>query len=164
MADVLKYGWAYGGKQGQEMAVGNAQSFYRTGGAFVTASNISQAVTVMNLCTASTDGVVGWAEVPRAAVPGIVDWWTSPADSNADDKIHVITDPTAVYALPVDESAASLGLGNIGMYAGLVVSASIQYAYAQVVVATTNKQLFVVDVDVAEKIMYVRINPGHDLV
>jgi hypothetical protein len=112
MADVLKYGWAYGGKQGQEMKCARMQYFNRLGGAFVTASG---ATGVVKLTTASTDVIVGWAEVPRAAVPGIVDYWISDTTVGK-DKIHVITDPSAVYCLPADESVGSVTASLIGRF------------------------------------------------
>jgi hypothetical protein len=162
MADVLKYGWAYGGKQGQEMRCARAQYFNRLGGAFVTASG---ATGVMTLTTASTDVIVGWAEVPRAAVPGIVDYWISDDTTVGKDRIHVITDPSAVYCMPADESVGSVTASLIGRYicASLTgaTTTAIQYAMARATTAAANQQLFVVGVDTVQRSFYVRVNPHH---
>jgi len=164
MADVLKYGWVYGGKQGQEMKVAKTQYFNRLGGAFVTASG---ATGVMKLTTASTNVIVGWAEVPRGG------WSTSDATKSyyqssstvGKDKVHVITDPTAVYAMPVLETEASLTASLIGRFVAASAAGSTttlkQYARAKATTTAANQQFFVVDVDTDEKIIYVRLNPHH---
>ncbi len=161
MADVLKYGWAYGGKQGQEMMCARNQYFNRLGGAFVTASG---ATGVVIMATASTDVIVGWAEVPRAAVPGIVDYWISNTTVGK-DKIHVITDPSAVYCMPADESVGSVTASLIGRFicASLTgtTTTSMQYAMARATTALGLQQLFVVGVDTVQRSFYVRVNPHH---
>ncbi len=163
MADVLKYGWAYGGKQGQEMKCARNQYFNRLGGAFVTASG---ATGVVKVTVASTDTIVGWAEVPRAAVPGIGDYWIS-STTVGKDKVHVITDPSAVYCLPADESVGSVTASLIGRFicasltgAGAATSSpAIQYAMARATTSVALQQLFVVGVDTVQRSFYVRVNP-----
>ncbi len=159
MADVLKYGWAYGGKQGQEMMCARMQYFNRLGGAFVCASG---ATGVMKLVTASTQKIVGWAEVPRAAVPGIVDYWIS-STTVGKDKVHVITDPSAVYSMPADESVGSVTASLIGRFicasqTGTTTTA-MQYGMARATTTVTLQQLFVVGVDTVQRSFYVRVNP-----
>ena len=159
MADVLKYGWAYGGKQGQEMKCARMQYFNRFGGAFVTAS---AGTGVVKLTTASTDTIVGWAEVPRAAVPGIVNYWIS-SSTVGKDKVHVITDPSAVYCLPADESVGSVTASLVGRFicASLTgtTTTAIQYAMARATTSVALQQLFVVGVDTVQRSFYVRVNP-----
>jgi len=160
MADVLKYGWAYGGKQGQEMKCAKTQYFNRLGGAFVTASG---ATGVLKFVTASTGVIAGWAEVPRAS-DAIYDYWTS-SSTVGKDKIHVITDPTAVYAMPCTETAASLTASLVGRFvaASLVGTGTsgIQKVVPRASTTAANQQLFVVDVDMDERVIYVRVNPHH---
>ncbi len=164
MADVFKYGWAYGGKQGQEMPIGLNEQFDRKGGAFVSASAMGT-LTVMNLCTASTDIVVGWAEVPRGSTPGLNDYWLSDTTDSGVDFVHVITDPTAVYAMPADNTLGSLtNRILVGQMTSILTLASIQYAVPVAAGALEESQLFVVDVDVDEKIVYVRLHPYHHAV
>ena len=163
MADVLKYGWAYGGKQGQEMKCAKSQYFNRLGGALVTASG---ATGVVKLTTASTDNVIGWAEVPRAAVPGIVNYWIS-STTVGKDKVHVITDPSAVFCMPADESVGSVTASLVGRFicASLTgaTTTAIQYAMARETTSAGNQQLFVVGVDTVQRAFYVRVAPpgGH---
>lgn len=160
MADVLKYGWAYGGKQGQEMKCAKTQYFNRLGGAFVTASG---ATGVVKLTTASTDVIVGWAEVPRPS-DAIYDYWTS-SSTVGKDKIHVITDPTAVFCMPVLETEASLTASLVGRFVAASAAGStttlIQKARGKATTTAANAQLFVVGVDTDEKVVYVRVNPHH---
>lgn len=161
MADVLKYGWAYGGKQGQEMKCARNQYFNRLGGALVCASG---ATGVVKLVTASTQRVVGWAEVPRAAVPGIVNYWIS-STTVGKDKVHVITDPSAVYCMPADESVGSVTASLIGRFVCAsqtgTTTTAIQYAMARATTTASLQQLFVVGVDTTQRSLYVRINPTH---
>jgi hypothetical protein len=164
MADVLKYGWAQGGKVGHEMKCAKSQYFNRLGGAFVTASG---ATGVMKLTTASTDVIVGWAEVPRAG------WSTSDATVNyflssstvGKDKIHVITDPNAIFRMPVFENEASLTASLVGRFVAASAQGSgttlIQKARAKATTTAANQQLFVVGVDMDDRTIYVRLNPHH---
>ena len=161
MADVLKYGWAYGGKQGQEMQLEKSQYFNRLGGALICASsNVSG---YHQLVTASTDVITGWAEVPRADSPGIVNYWMSDATTNGLEKVHVITDPSAVYCMPADESVGSVTASLVGRFTCAsttgTTTTQIQYAMARVTTTAANQQLFVVGVDTVQRSIYVRINP-----
>ena len=161
MADVLKYGWTYGGRQGQEMKCARMQYFNRLGGAFVQASGDTG---VMKIVTGSADVIVGWAEVPRAAVPGIVDYWIS-STTVGKDKIHVITDPSAVYCIPANEGVGSVTASLVGRFvcastAGTTTT-TMQKAYAKAATGAATQQLFVVGVDTVQRSLYVRVNPHH---
>lgn len=160
MADVLKYGWSHGGKMGHEMKCASNLAFNRLGGAFVKMDSAG----CVTLVTASTDNIIGWAEVPRPS-NAIYDYWTS-STTEGKDFVHVITDPNAIFAMPVLENEASLTATS---HAGKFVAASAagsgttlkQWVRGKTVVASANMQLFVVDVDLDNRIAYVRINPHH---
>jgi hypothetical protein len=156
----LKYGWVSGGRMGVETGVAADQSFNRRGGAFVTASR----VTGLALVTASTDVIVGWAEVPRSAVPGTNDYWTS-SSSNWEDKVMLISDPTAIYAMPASEKTASLTASLVGQFVSASAEGTtttlMQYAMANTQSVAEAQQLFVTGVDLVDKIIYVRVNPHH---
>jgi hypothetical protein len=112
-----------------------------------------------------TDVLVGWAEVPRAAVPGVVDYWTS-SSTVGKDKVLVIHDPTAIYGMPALEDVASLSASLVGRFSNVRVAGSgtslKQYADANATAATPGEaQFFVTGVDLIEKTVYVRINPHH---
>ena len=157
MADVLKYGWAYGGREGVEMPVSNDQYFHRLGGAFVCASGPEG----VKISTASTDTLLGWAEVPRADSPGLVDYWKS-SSTAAKDKVYVITDPTAVFSMPVFENQASLNASLVGYFVAASAegaTTTLKQKCRGVPAAAANKQLEVVDVDITNKVVYVRMNP-----
>jgi hypothetical protein len=151
MADTLKYGWAYGGRQGVEMKVGGSHSFSRLGGAFVAASGTGSGLTVMVPVTASTDAIIGWAEVPRSAVPGLNDF-----------------DPTAVFAMPAQEAIASLTASLVGINMSASASGSgttlVQRVLPRQTTTMANAQFMCMGVDTDSKTgrkIYVRVNPHH---
>jgi hypothetical protein len=164
MADTLKYGWVRGGRQGTEMPLTNSEYFHRLGGAFVTASSSSGH---MVLATNVTERIVGWAEVPRAAVPGLVDFWQSSSTAGK-DKVFVIHDPTAVYKMPVSEAAASLSASLLGRYVTATWSGSgstyKQLACTSATAVVTSQMFFVVGVDTDSttgRCVYVRVSELH---
>lgn len=156
----LKYGWVSGGRMGTEVGVAGSQSFNRKGGAFVLASKAEG----FTLVTASTDVIAGWAEVPRSAVPGTDDYWTS-STSDWKDNVMLITDPTAIYAMPASEKTASLSASLVGRFVSAsaegTTTTAMQYAIANAQSVTAAQQLFVTGVDLVDKIIYVRVNPHH---
>jgi hypothetical protein len=161
MADgeALKYGWVRGGRQGTEMMMARNYSYNRLGGAFVTASG-----GFMKPVTAITENIVGWAEVPRAAVPGTSDFYTTNTTAGK-DKCLVIHDPTAVFGLPAAEAAASLTASLVGRHVCATFSGSgtsfMQYADANATTIVTSKMFFVTGVDTTNKIIYCRVDPVH---
>lgn len=164
MADTLKYGWVTGGRQGTEMYLTNSEYFHRLGGAFVCASGGSGH---MKIVSAITEQIVGWAEVPRAAVPGTVDFWQS-SSTPGNDSVFVIHDPTAVYKMPVGEAAASLSASLVGRYVCATWTGSGS-TYKQLVDANatsvvTSQMFFCVGVDTDSKTgrcAYVRVHSLH---
>lgn len=161
MADgeALKYGWVRGGRQGTEMMMARNYSYNRLGGAFVTASG-----GYMKPVTSVTEVCVGWAEVPRAAVPGVVDYWTSNTTAGK-DKCLVIHDPTAIFGLPAAEAAASLTASLVGRYVCATWTGSgttlIQKVDSVATAVAGSQMFFVTGVDTTNKITYVRLNPHH---
>ncbi len=164
MADTLKYGWVTGGRQGTEMQMEGSTRYYnRLGAAFVCASG---GTGLMKPVTAVTELIVGWAEVPRAAVPGLVDFWSPGTDH--EDKCFVITDPTAVFKVPVAEAGASLSASLVGRYCTATWSGSgstwKQLVDANATTVANSKMFFCVGVDTDSKTgrcAYVRIAPEH---
>jgi hypothetical protein len=163
MADVLKYGWARGGRMGTNMPIDANISFHRKGGAFVNASGTTGMV---QMVIASTAVIVGWAETPRAPVPGTADYWTSSSTAGK-DSVLVIHDPTAIFAMPADETLACLSASLVGRFCaasapqGRESTSLKQVATAKAATAVGTQQFFVTGVDVPEKIIYVRVNPHH---
>jgi hypothetical protein len=159
MADVLKYGWVRGGRQGTEMMMARSYSYSRLGGAFVTASG-----GFMKPVTVITEDIVGWAEVPRSAVPGTADFWTTSTTAGK-DKCLVIHDPTAIFGLPAAEAAASLTASLVGRHVCATFSGTgtsfVQKADANATTVVTSQMFFVTGVDTVGKIIYVRVNPVH---
>ena len=150
----MKYGWAYGGHKGVEVPVGADQYFHRQGGHFVVASPATGYVTV---ATAANTALFGYAEVPKDA-DGKNAWKSS--STNGSDKVFVITDPTAVYAIPC-QTAASITQALVGDKRE-IITAGATYSLKQYIsaVATTTDVLIVEKVDTDNDIVYVRINPA----
>lgn len=164
MADILKYGWVKGGHMGEEYKCAKSQYFNRLAGAFVTASG---GTGVVKLTTASTDVIVGWAEVPRAGwstSDATIDYYLS-SSTVGKDKVHVITDPTAVFRLPVYEANASLTASLVGRFTSVITSGSgttlKQLARGKGTTTAANQQFFIVGVDMDNRTIDVRVNPHH---
>jgi hypothetical protein len=120
MSHEIKYGWVSGGRQGREYKVAASQYFNRLGGHFVyadTAGNITLAVS-------TTTTLLGWAEVPKDAAGKSA--WMSSSTAGA-DKVFVITDPTAIYAIP---GAAAVNATQIGNACDIVMT-NATYALLQ---------------------------------
>lgn len=149
----IKYGWAYGGHRGIEMPVTSDQYFHRQGGHFVVASAATGYATLAD----ATDAVLrGFAEVPKDAE--LKNCWKSSSTTGA-DKVFVITDPTAVYAMPM-QTAASIAQAIVGDYLD-ISQAGATYTLKQYVDgASTTDVLIVEKVDEANDIVYVKINPA----
>jgi electron transfer flavoprotein alpha subunit len=150
----IKYGWAYGGHKGVEMPVTADQYFHRQGGHFVVASAATGYATVAN---ATNTTLFGYAEVPKDTA-GYSSWKSS--STTGADKVFVITDPTAVYAMPC-RTAASVTQALVGD-AQDIVMADATYTLKQYinVVASKTSVLIVDKVDVDNDIVYVKINPA----
>jgi hypothetical protein len=157
----LKYGWVDGGRMGTEVMLARSQSFNRKAGAFVTASG---ATGVFKLVTASTDVIAGWAEVPRSAVLGTNDYWTS-STTVGKDKVMLIHDPTAIFSMPAFEGIASLSASLVGRYCAAsaegTTTSLMQYAGAKATTTAAQQQLFVTGVDLVDRLVHVRVNPHH---
>lgn len=155
-----KFGWARGGRIGFEQPLDVSDYYHRLGGAFVCAS---AATGLMQPVTAVTQDIVGWAEVPRAAVPGVVDYYQ--ADTDGLDKCLIISDPTAEYCMPALEDTASVTASMIGRYVSTGFSGSgatwKQLIEANPTSTVTQQQFIVTGVDLINRYVYVRVNPMH---
>lgn len=149
----IKYGWAYGGKKGVEMPVTADQYFHQQGGHFVVASAATGYATLAD----KTDTVLkGFAEVPKNA--DLKSSWKSSSTSGA-DSVFVITDPTAVYAMPM-RTTASIAQAIVSSQLDIGQNGAT-YSIIQYVDGASAKDVLIVDkVDAVNDIIYVRINPA----
>jgi len=151
MAEI-KYGWVRGGRTGAEYPCAADQYFHRLGGHFVYADSYGR----MTVVATPVSTILGWAETPKDA-SGYSSWKSS--STAGESKVYVITDPTAVYAMPVSEGTASLATTMIGDCADLVISGSTYTAKQLLNLGVDNRDyLRIEEVDTANKIAYVRIN------
>ena len=148
----LKYGYAYGGHTGVEIPVAASEYFNRQGGHFVIASSNTG---YAELADVTATHLFGYAEVPKDAT-GYNAWVSSSTAGH--DKVFVITDPTAVYAMTI-ETGASIVQALVGDNLDLVESGAT-YTLKQYVDGTTGTTnvLTVLKVDVENDILYVKIN------
>lgn len=150
----IKYGWAYGGHKGIEIPVAADQYFHRQACHFVVASAATGYAT---LADATDPTLLGWAEVPKDAA-GYSAWKSNAVD--AVDKVFVITDPTAVYAVPI-RTVASVVQALVGDLIDISQTGATytlkQYANAG---ASSKDVLIVEKIDADNDVVYVRINPA----
>lgn len=147
----IKFGWRYGGHQGVSVPASTGDYVNRLGGAFVKVTGGTA-----RIATESTTTVDGWLEMPKETTQGE----SVQLDSN---DYFVITDPTAVFELPVDESAASLAQTSIGDGCLCAVSGSGTTAKQKAKLSAgtcATPILLIEDVDLTNKSVYVRMNPA----
>ena len=146
----LRYGWRYGGKMGISVAATSADYFNRRGSAFCRIES-----GVARMCS-STDTVLdGWLQGPKETTQGAAVVLTG-------GKYHVITDPTAVFECPADESAASLARKE-GESCYVMESGSTTTWNQKVKLATgdcATNLLLIWDVDTTNHTAFVSINPS----
>lgn len=148
----IKYGCANDETQGFQYPVAADQYFHRQGGHFVYADAAGN----LTICNSTTTTILGWAETPKDAAGYSA--WKSSATAKA-DSLFVITDPAALYAMPVTETGASLTASLVGDCADLVMSGST-YTLKQVLLLGTHARdnIRIEAIDKVNKIAYVRIN------
>lgn len=147
----VKFGWTSGGGVGISVPATSADYLNRRGSCFVkVSSGLARPV-------ASTDTTVsGWLTVPKETTHG-----ESVQLTGGD--YFVITDPTAVFACPVNEAAASLAASCIGEACWPVESGSTTTKSQKVKLGPAGcatPTLIITDVDVTAKVAFVRINPS----
>ena len=150
----IKFGHRSGPGHGKELPVAASQYFHNKGGHFVylSAGNVT-------LAASGSLKLAGWAEGRKEAA-GYKAWKSS--GTAEDDTMFVITGVNDVYELPwYDSSGASLAASLVGLKTGLRLSGSTYTTkqYATTYVNTTGSPLTIVDVDVTNKTVFVKINP-----
>lgn len=152
MGTEIKFGCTSDDVQGFTLPVAAEQYFHRMGGHFV----YTDATGAVTLAATPIGTLLGWAEVPKDAAG--YNAWKSSATAKA-DSVFVITDPSAVYAIPVTESTASLTASLVGDCADLVLAGST-YTIKQTLNlgVSTRDYLRIEAIDKVNKIAYVRIN------
>ncbi len=151
---AIKYGYRYGGCQTITVPATNADYINRRGAGFVKITGGIARTLASNDTTVS-----GWLTVPKETTHG------NSVQLNGND-YAVITDPTAVFEAPVSEVNASLTATHIGESCFLVESGSTTSKTQKCklgaggAVAAASALLLIQDVDVANKSVFVRINPA----
>ena len=152
----VRYGYRYGGTQG--MVVNATSSVYlnRRGANFCTFGS-----GYIAMCASNSTTIGGWAmgeketTINQAVQMGA-----------QGEELFVVTDPTAVFEVPVDESAASLAASCIGEAAYVAESGGTTTTYKQKAklgaagVSAASALLFIRDVDTTNKTAFVSINPA----
>jgi len=151
MAEI-KYGCTNDEAKGFQYPAAASQYFHRLGGHFVYADAAGN----LTLVATPVGTILGWAEVPKDAA-GYNSYKTS--STAKADKLFVITDPGALYSMPVSEANASLTASQVGNVADLVLSGST-YDQKQLLNlgVVSRAYLRIESVDTVNKIAYVRIN------
>jgi len=149
----LRMGLREGTGKGKEYSVSPNAYFHRRGGHFV-----FMHLGLASLCgTANNGKVAGWLESPKDTAGK--DSWKSVSG----DKAFVIYCADNVFCMPVDETIASLAASWLYRGSGLVETgathAMIQYAKLGVK-GTIASPLSIVDVDVTNKLVYVKVKPA----
>uniref|UniRef100_A0A6M3K088 Uncharacterized protein n=1 Tax=viral metagenome TaxID=1070528 RepID=A0A6M3K088_9ZZZZ len=150
----LRMGLREGTGKGKEYSVSPNAYFHRRGGHFV-----FMHLGLASLCgTANNTKIAGWLESPKDTAGK--DSWKSAAG----DKAFVVYCADNVFCMPVDETIASVSATTwIGRGSGLdetgATHAMIQRAKLDVK-GTIASPLSIVDVDVTNKLVYVKVKPA----
>ncbi len=142
-----------GPNKGKEYPVAADQYFHRRGGHFavLTAGNIT-------LCSSNLQPI-GWVEPPKDTSG--YSCWKSNAVAET-DKVFMNTDYNAVYRIPALETTASLAASQIGQSMKLVTSGSTYTSVQKALVTgTTAAGVLVVDVDLDNKTVDVKLHPDY---
>jgi hypothetical protein len=152
----VRYGYRYGGTQGVVVNATSSVYLNRMGANFCTMGGGQVA-----MCASNSTTIGGWATgekettINQAVQMGAIG-----------EELFVITDPTAVFEVPVNEAAASLAASQIGEACFVAESGGSTTSYKQYVkiggsgVSAASALLFIRDVDVDNKTAFVSINPA----
>ena len=151
----LRYGQVEGSGHGREYPVAASQYFHRKGGKFVTISSGN-----ISLCASATTTSIGWADSPKHDAGA--DSWLSSAVAGK-DKLFVVNGLDAVFEIPYYTTVTTSLIGtNVGLINagsavidGAVTASSMQMAKD----GSSNEILQVVDVDIANQTIKVKIVP-----
>lgn len=150
MAAFLRLGYVEGRGKGKEVSLTADQYYNIRGGAFVKMPVTNNGA---SLCASGNNTVAGWL-IPPKQDAGKAGYLTV-----SGDKGFLINGYEDVFAIRPDETFASMAASWISRGMGITLTnatyATIQRA--KFVKGTTASPLACVDVDVEEKILYVRI-------
>ena len=153
MAEI-RYGHRNGPGKGREYPVAASQYLGRRGGKFcyLAAGNL-------NTCASACSIIAGWVESPKDA-SGYNSWKSSATAGK--DKVFLISGLEDVFELPCSEGIASLAVTHIGQGADLHESGgNATYLTEQEArLGMTASPLSIVDVDLTNKTVFVKIKPG----
>jgi len=150
MGAFLRLGQVEGRGKGKELTLAAGQYYHILGGHFV---KMSGAQNGASLCASGTPTVAGWVISPKQ------DTGKDAYLTVSGDKGFLINGYEDVFAIRPDETFASMAASWVGYGMGMTL-ANATYATiqkAKLVAAGTASPLACVDVDVEQKILYVRI-------
>lgn len=151
----VRYGYRYGGTQGVVVNATSTVYLNRRGANFVTFGSGTVA-----LCASISTTVGGWAMGPKETTIN-----QAKQLGGVGQELFVVTDPTAVFEVPVDQRTASLAASQIGE-ACFPYEQGTTTTYKQYVkigaagVAAASALLLIRDVDTTNKTVFVSINPA----
>lgn len=155
MAAFLRLGLVEGPGKGREVGLAVSQYFHFRGGHFVRMSNAADNGANASMCASGDNVVAGWIVAPKqdAGKNGFK------SGANGVDKGYLINGHDDVFAIRPDETFASMAASWIGYGMGIINSGAT-YALTQkakYVKSTTASPLACIDVDVEQKILFVKI-------
>lgn len=148
MGAFLRLGHVEGRGKGREVTLAPTQYYHFRGGHFV---KMSGAQNGASLCASGTTLVAGWLITPKQ------DTGKAGYKTVSGDKGFLINGYEDVFAIRPNEGAASMAASWIGFGIGLVNSGATYATIQKVKFGTTASPLSVVDVDVDNKVCFVRI-------
>jgi hypothetical protein len=151
-SNFLKYGPQGRDAVGQQNVCATGNYFHRLGGHFV-----SMEANGVTLIATYSKAVLGWAEVPKFDA-GKNSWKSSTTDGAGRSKVFVVTGRDAVFAMPATETTASLAASLVGDQVDLIVTGATYARIQSVLIGrSTGTQLTIDDVDLVNRIAYVRV-------
>ena len=155
----IKYGIREGRGTGIEIPVAATQYFQRRGGHFVYTADGN-----VNLCSSMTgcdraSGVTGWLDTPKDAAG--YNYWVSSSTAGA-DKVFVITETDAVYAIPWNGTNASLTATLVGRGADIIAT-PLSSGNQMAQIGKVASPLLIVGYDKDNLIAYVKIKASQKL-
>lgn len=138
---TVKYGYVYGPRSMVEVPLAASQTFTDNGGKFVEVKNGTA-----GYATIVGDGgnyIDGWAETGA---------YTSDATAGQ-DWVNMDTSCNSVYYMPANTTVTQ---SMVGTLCDITVTSNVQSAAVD---ASTDDLLYIVDVDITNQAVYVKINP-----
>ena len=152
----VRYGYRYGGTQGIVVNATSSVYLNRRGANFCTFGSGYVA-----MCASDSTTIGGWAMGEKETTIN-----QAVQMGGAGEELFVVTDPTAVFEIPADQSAASVAASQIGEACYIAESGGTTTTYKQkgkigiTGVAAASALLFIRDVDIENDSLFVSINPA----